>query len=98
MGSSFDDVTPTLGSARWPGSGPKVPGWGCQSTRAPLCEAPEIFPVNYVVAHGTVVFRTAAGLKHVSARLNRLVTLEADGVDLEKGVAWSVVVKSRVTT
>jgi uncharacterized protein len=60
-----------------------------------LGEAPEIFPVNYVVAHGTVVFRTAAGLKHVSARLNRLVTLEADGVDLEKGVAWSVVVKGR---
>jgi uncharacterized protein len=60
-----------------------------------LGEAPEIFPVNYVVANGTVVFRTAAGLKHVSARLNRLVTLEADGVDLDKGVAWSVVVKGR---
>ena len=60
-----------------------------------LGEAPEIFPVNYVVANGTVVFRTAAGLKHVSARLNRLVALEADGVDLEQGVAWSVVVKGR---
>jgi nitroimidazol reductase NimA-like FMN-containing flavoprotein (pyridoxamine 5'-phosphate oxidase superfamily) len=60
-----------------------------------LGEAPEIFPVNYVVVHGTVVFRTAAGLKHVSARLDRLVGLEADGVDRDNGVAWSVVVKGR---
>jgi hypothetical protein len=60
-----------------------------------LGEAAEIFPVNYVVAHGTVVFRTAAGLKHVSARLNRLLTFEADGVDRDAGVAWSVVVKGR---
>jgi uncharacterized protein len=57
--------------------------------------APEIFPVNYVVANGTVVFRTAAGLKHVSARLGHVVALEADGVDHEAGIAWSVVVKGR---
>ena len=55
--------------------------------------APEIFPVNYVIANGTVVFRTAAGLKHVSARLGHPVALEADGVDREAGIAWSVVVK-----
>lgn len=60
-----------------------------------LGEAPEIFPVNYVVANGTVVFRTAAGLKHVSARLHRLVTFEVDDVDHETGIAWSVVVKGR---
>lgn len=60
-----------------------------------LGEAPEIFPVNYVVVHGTVVFRTAAGLKHVSARLDRLVSFEADGVDPDQGVAWSVVAKGR---
>jgi uncharacterized protein len=60
-----------------------------------LGEAPDIFPINYVVAHGTVVFRTAPGLKHVSARLNRLLALEADHVDLDSGVAWSVVVKGR---
>jgi hypothetical protein len=60
-----------------------------------LGEAAEIFPVNYAVAHGTVVFRTGAGLKHVSARLNRLLTFEADGVDHDAGIAWSVVVKGR---
>lgn len=57
--------------------------------------APEIFPVNFVIANGTVVFRTAAGLKHVSARLGHPIALEADGVDREAGVAWSVVVKGR---
>jgi nitroimidazol reductase NimA-like FMN-containing flavoprotein (pyridoxamine 5'-phosphate oxidase superfamily) len=60
-----------------------------------LGEVAEIFPVNYAVAHGTVVFRTAPGLKHVSARLNGLLTFEADGVDRDAGVAWSVVVKGR---
>lgn len=60
-----------------------------------LGEAPEIFPVNYVVANGTVVFRTAAGLKHVSARLQRPVAFEVDSVDHETGIAWSVVVKGR---
>ena len=58
-------------------------------------EQPEIFPVNYVVAHGTVVFRTAAGLKHVAARFDHLVAFEADGVDSDAGMAWSVVVKGR---
>jgi len=57
--------------------------------------APEIFPVNFVIANGTVVFRTAAGLKHVSARLGHPIALEADGVDRDAGIAWSVVVKGR---
>jgi nitroimidazol reductase NimA-like FMN-containing flavoprotein (pyridoxamine 5'-phosphate oxidase superfamily) len=57
--------------------------------------APEIFPVNFVIANGTVVFRTAAGLKHVSARLGHPIALEADGLDREAGIAWSVVVKGR---
>jgi uncharacterized protein len=60
-----------------------------------LGEAPEIFPVNYVVANSTVVFRTSLGLKHVSARLHGLVAFEVDGVDLATGIAWSVVVKGR---
>jgi hypothetical protein len=58
-------------------------------------ETPEIFPVNYVVANGTVVFRTSPGLKHVSARLGQVVALEADGVDRDTGIAWSVIVKGR---
>jgi nitroimidazol reductase NimA-like FMN-containing flavoprotein (pyridoxamine 5'-phosphate oxidase superfamily) len=59
--------------------------------------SPEIFPVNFVLATGTVVFRTAPGLKHVPARLAQPVAFEADGVDHDAGIAWSVVVKGRAT-
>jgi nitroimidazol reductase NimA-like FMN-containing flavoprotein (pyridoxamine 5'-phosphate oxidase superfamily) len=56
---------------------------------------PEIFPVNHVVDHGTVVFRTGKGTKLASATLHPQVAYEADGYDLDAGVAWSVVVKGR---
>lgn len=56
--------------------------------------APEIFPVNYVVDHGTVVIRTAGGTKHEAARKRR-VAFEVDGYDLRAGAAWSVVLKGR---
>jgi hypothetical protein len=56
--------------------------------------APEIFPVNYVVDHGTVVIRTAGGTKHEAARKRR-VAFEVDGYDLDRGEAWSVVAKGR---
>lgn len=55
---------------------------------------PEIFPLNHVIDHGTVVFRTAEGTK-LMGTLGQDVAYEADGV-LEGGaVAWSVVVKGR---
>jgi len=53
---------------------------------------PDIFPVNFLVDHGTVVFRTAPGTK-MTAALNAPVAFEADGVDPEANQAWSVVVK-----
>jgi nitroimidazol reductase NimA-like FMN-containing flavoprotein (pyridoxamine 5'-phosphate oxidase superfamily) len=56
---------------------------------------PDVFPINYVVANGTLIFRTAPGLKHVSARLGEYVALEADHVDRESGMVWSVVAKGR---
>ena len=56
--------------------------------------APEIFPVNYAVDHGTVVIRTAGGTKHEAARKRR-VAFEIDGYDLHAGEAWSVVLKGR---
>jgi nitroimidazol reductase NimA-like FMN-containing flavoprotein (pyridoxamine 5'-phosphate oxidase superfamily) len=56
--------------------------------------APEIFPVNYVVDHGSVVIRTAGGTKHEAARKRR-VAFEVDGYDLAAGEAWSVVAKGR---
>jgi uncharacterized protein len=53
---------------------------------------PDIFPVNPVVDHGSIVFRTAAGTK-LAAAAQRDVAFEIDGYDLKEGAAWSVVVK-----
>ena len=54
--------------------------------------APDIFPVNFVVDHGTVVLRTAAGTKYDAAR-SHPVAFETDGYDVESGEAWSVVAR-----
>jgi len=52
---------------------------------------PEIFPVNFVVQHRSVLFRTAAGTKLVSSAINNQVLFEADGSTADEG--WSVIVK-----
>ncbi|XAS69992.1 pyridoxamine 5'-phosphate oxidase family protein [Micrococcaceae bacterium Sec5.1] len=54
---------------------------------------PDIFPINYKVDHGTLVFRTGEGTKLHAALGTTPVALEADGVDTASGIAWSVVVK-----
>lgn len=54
---------------------------------------PEIFPVNYKVDHGSVVFRTGEGTKLQAAAGHTPVALEADGIDQENQAAWSVEVK-----
>jgi len=54
---------------------------------------PEIFPVNFIVDHGTIVFRTAEGTKLSSIASTRNVAFEVDGYDPRAGVAWSVVAK-----
>ncbi len=54
---------------------------------------PEIFPVNYVVQHHTVLFRTAEGTKLVSAAINNRVLFEADDHNVAEG--WSVIIKGR---
>ena len=51
---------------------------------------PEIFPVNYKVDHGSVVFRTGEGTKLHAAARPTAVALEADGTDQDKRTAWSV--------
>ena|SRR5579875_1803253 len=56
---------------------------------------PDIFPVNYVVDHGTIVFRTAEGTKLAAIATRALVAFEADGYDPAVGEAWSVVAKGR---
>lgn len=50
-----------------------------------------IFPVNFVVQHRSVLFRTAEGTKLVSAAINNEVLFEADGNTFDEG--WSVIVK-----
>ena len=50
-----------------------------------------IFPVNFVVQHHTVLFRTAVGTKLVSAAINNQVLFEADDHGIEEG--WSVILK-----
>jgi nitroimidazol reductase NimA-like FMN-containing flavoprotein (pyridoxamine 5'-phosphate oxidase superfamily) len=57
-------------------------------------EHPDIFPVNFVVDHGTVVFRTAEGTK-LAAAVGHDVAYEVDGIGQEGAVAWSVVIKGR---
>jgi nitroimidazol reductase NimA-like FMN-containing flavoprotein (pyridoxamine 5'-phosphate oxidase superfamily) len=54
---------------------------------------PEIFPVNYVVQHRTVLFRTAEGTKLVSTAINNRVLFEVDDHNIAEG--WSVIVKGR---
>lgn len=54
--------------------------------------APDIFPINYVVDHGSVVFRTAAGTKVDAAAQGGPVAFEVDGTD-EHSNAWSVVLR-----
>ncbi|GAA4284139.1 pyridoxamine 5'-phosphate oxidase family protein [Brevibacterium daeguense] len=55
---------------------------------------PDIFPVNYVVDSGTVVFRSAPGTK-LTAALAGPVAFEVDGYEQQSGKAWSVVLKGR---
>ena len=58
-----------------------------------ITDHPDIFPVNFVVDRGTVVFRTAEGTKLAAAVLGRAVAFEVDGYEPDSGEAWSVVVK-----
>jgi hypothetical protein len=54
---------------------------------------PDIFPLNYAVDHGTVVFRSGAGTKLSAALSDSPVALEADGYDAGTAEAWSVVIR-----
>jgi hypothetical protein len=56
---------------------------------------PDIFPMNYVLQDGTIVFRTGEGSKLSWAVHGRPVAFEVDGrhAGTGAGEAWSVVVK-----
>lgn len=51
----------------------------------------EIFPVNFAVQNGTVLFRTAEGTKLFTAVMNDQVLFEVDAHSVTDG--WSVVVR-----
>jgi nitroimidazol reductase NimA-like FMN-containing flavoprotein (pyridoxamine 5'-phosphate oxidase superfamily) len=54
---------------------------------------PEVFPINYAVDGGTLIFRSSGGTK-LDAALAGPVAVEADGVDPETGTAWSVMIRA----
>jgi uncharacterized protein len=56
---------------------------------------PEIFPVNFVTAGQTIVFRTEAGSKLAALDANPTVCFEADLLDVASKAGWSVLVKGR---
>ncbi len=56
--------------------------------------SPEIFPVNHVVDHGTILFRTARGIK-LAAAVGQQVAYESDGYDADTRRVWSVMVTGK---
>lgn len=54
---------------------------------------PDIFPINYVVDHASIVFRSGEGTKLAGALAQSPVAFEVDGYDPGTSHAWSVVVK-----
>ena len=56
---------------------------------------PDIFPVNYKVWNGEIYLQTAPGLKLAAAMLNPSVAFEVDGVDEDRKMGWSVVVRGQ---
>jgi len=56
---------------------------------------PAIFPVNYRVIDGAVVFRTSPGSKLNAATSGSVVAFEVDDHDAESRTGWSVLVVGR---
>lgn len=53
---------------------------------------PAIFPVNYRVVDGDIVFRTGDGLKRRAALRGSVVGFEVDHIEPERSWGWSVMV------
>ncbi len=58
---------------------------------------PDIFPVNYLVDEGTILFRTDPGVKLAAATAGESVAFEVDQYDAETGAGWSVVITGEAT-
>lgn len=57
-----------------------------------VANKPDIFPVNYRLHDGTIVVKTAPGLKLAAAVLGAGVAFEIDALDAADRSGWSVVV------
>jgi nitroimidazol reductase NimA-like FMN-containing flavoprotein (pyridoxamine 5'-phosphate oxidase superfamily) len=55
-------------------------------------DGPVIYPINALVDHGSIVFRTHEGLKLDAMRADPRVSFEVDGWEPEHSMAWSVIV------
>jgi nitroimidazol reductase NimA-like FMN-containing flavoprotein (pyridoxamine 5'-phosphate oxidase superfamily) len=53
---------------------------------------PAVFPVNFALCDGDVLFRTATGTKLAAAVRNDIVAFEIDHVDAMGHLGWSVLV------
>ncbi|HZU79218.1 MAG TPA: pyridoxamine 5'-phosphate oxidase family protein [Acidimicrobiales bacterium] len=51
---------------------------------------PAVFPVNYGILDGMIVFRTGTGTKLDAATRNAVIAFEVDEVDLTYHEGWSV--------
>lgn len=58
--------------------------------------APQVLPVNYVVRDNRVVFHTGEGVKHAAAEQRVCASFQVDGVNTERGSAWSVLLHGRL--
>jgi hypothetical protein len=56
----------------------------------------EMMPIDFVVDHGSVVFRTDSPSTAAAAAAGRAVAFESDGYLSETSEAWSVVLKGRL--
>ncbi|WP_459276408.1 pyridoxamine 5'-phosphate oxidase family protein [Arthrobacter sp. TMS1-12-1] len=67
--------------------------------RLALCiqGVPAIFPVNFVVEHGTIVFRTSEGTKSRFSE-EAAVAFETDGFLDGGALVWSVIVSGHAAT
>jgi nitroimidazol reductase NimA-like FMN-containing flavoprotein (pyridoxamine 5'-phosphate oxidase superfamily) len=57
--------------------------------------APEIYPVNFTVDDGSVVFRTDPGSKLRGLDRSPSVAFQVDGIDPQSRTGWSVLLKGR---
>lgn len=57
---------------------------------------PVVFPVNYTVDGGTVLFRTTMGTKLAAAEAQEAVAFQVDHVDVPRRLGWSVLVRGRL--